>query len=234
MLKYFTFGCHTSDRIKQHKAFHDKKLSLIIARWLLKKKFEGHISIIQIFSNSEPFEFCKQMNKYINKLYSADSQNSLMGYEGADANLYFKELSQLINDKWKFSGRNRRPPKDPVNSLLSLGYVLACSEINSIIQKKGLDPALGFLHAIQAGRDSFVIDILEAIRPSIDFFVLQLLNKLTVNDFSNSQKDGCRLTKTGRKLFYSKWATWQQSDEFMSIKSYTIEILDNIISFFPQ
>ena len=220
------------DRIKQHQAVQNEKILLSINRWILKKKFEGQISIIQMFSFYEPVDFCKQMNKYLNELYNANSRSSLMGYEGAAANLYFKELNKIIDPKWNFSGRNRRPPKDPVNALLSLGYVIACSEIHSVIQKKGLDPALGFLHATQIDRDSLVLDVIEAIRPSVDFFVLQLLNKLTLKDFSNSQKDGCRLTKTGRKLFYSNWAIWQNSDEFMSIKSSTIEILENIITFF--
>ena len=222
------------NRMHQHKAIQNKKTSLSIARWLLRKKLEGHISLVQMLSAEKTVEFCNQMKCYIEKLYEADSQNNLMGYEGAAAILYFKTLAQLIDKKWKFSGRNKRPPRDPVNALLSLGYVIACSEIHSIIQKKGLDPATGFLHATQMGRDSMILDILEAIRPSVDYFVLQLLSQLTLNDFRTSVKDGCRLTKTGRQVFYSNWGAWQQSGEFMPIKSSTKAILENLISLFPE
>jgi CRISPR-associated protein Cas1 len=98
-----------------------------------------------------------------------------MGQEGAAAIAYFQGLAQIIAPRWGFCGRNRGPPRDPVNALLSLCYTLAAQTILRTLQRKGFDPALGFLHPPEAGRHSLVLDALEPIRPEIDRFVLQLL-----------------------------------------------------------
>ena len=96
---------------------------------------------------------------------------------------------------------------------MSLGYVLAGSIVRQEILKEGLDPCIGFLHAIQSGRESFVLDILEPIRPMVDSFVLDLTQgPLSPERFSNSKKDGCRLDKEGRKVFFQWWGHFLHPD----------------------
>jgi len=224
-----------TERIAQHKAYNNYSCLIKIARWLLDEKLKGQISVIQMLNYDKLEIFIRQMNEYRNKIKYENDHGSLMGYEGAAASYYFQALAELIDDKWNFNGRNRRPPKDPVNALMSLGYVMAGSEVRGILQKKGLDPAIGFLHAAKPYRDNFVLDIIEPVRPVVDKFILNLINNnFTVKDFSFSSKDGCRLNRIGRGIFYSKWSDWQHSDEYTPLKSYIKDIITTILSFFPS
>lgn len=100
-----------------------------------------------------------------------------------------------------------------MNALLSLGYTLAGSEVRRAIQMKGLDPAVGFLHSPQPGRESLVLDMLEPLRPEIDWFVLGLLDgTLNLKDFTTNDQDGCLLNKGGRGPFLKAWTQWRKSD----------------------
>ncbi len=160
-----------------------------------------------------------------------------MGVEGIAATTCFQIWRSALPEKWTFTGRNRRPPKDPINALLSLGYTIMGSEIGRAVNIKGLDPALGFLHTPQTGRESLVLDILELIRPEVDRFVIELINeKLTLRNFKTNQQDGCRLNKNGRKIFYPAWAAWLHSDESdgKSIKSLIIQRVNEVFNLFIQ
>ena len=128
------------------------------------------------------------------------------------------------------------PPKDPVNALLSLSYVIASSQVKHEIIISGLDTSLGFLHALHSGRESFVWDVLEPIRPIIDKFVLSLLNNpLETSDFVTNDKDGCLLNKNGRKLYFELWQKWQNEiEEETNFGDITKKIIKKISSFFPN
>lgn len=223
-------------RMAQYRAVNDGNCSLAISRWLISMKLDGQDRVLKNLQNgkSEPGVICEPVGKYQAELQMADTRNSLMGHEGAAAAAYFKTLGRLISGKWKFSGRNRRPPRDPVNSCLSLGYVLAGSEVSRVVQQGGLDPAVGFLHSLQAGRESLVLDILEPIRPKVDEFVLGLLdNPLGLRNFTISEQDGCLLDKDGRKAFYAAWSAWQDSgDEGNDLKSVAKELVNELVRFF--
>lgn len=219
-----------SYRIQQYSAFQDNSRALDIARWLIDLKICGQTEHILQIAHEPNYKFEQQMNTYRQNLKLAKSTNSLMGFEGNAASVYFHALGQNIPERWKFNGRNRRPPKDPVNALLSLGYVLATSEIKRSIQARGLDPALGFLHVPLPERESLVLDILEPVRPVIDQFVYALiLNKLSLKDFSNSKKDGCRLNKNGKSIFYSAWADWHVSYNQELLSTHINRIMKQLI-----
>lgn len=127
------------------------------------------------------------MERFAANLEDAGSVEEAMGLEGAAAATYFRALADLIPEKWKFNGRNRRPPKDPVNSLLSLAYTLTAFEVRTAIYKKGLDPAPGFAHSVQEYRESLVLDIIEPLRPEADEFVLRLIrDSLVPSDFERT------------------------------------------------
>ncbi len=120
---------------------------------------------------------------------TATSVMSLRGYEGAGAAAYFRGFPGLIsNSDFYFAGRNRRPPKDPVNACLSFGYALLCSTVESAVLRAGLDPMLGGLHEVAHGRPSLVLDLMEEWRPVlVDSLVLGLLNRkeLMLTDFED-------------------------------------------------
>lgn len=134
--------------------------------------------------------------------------NALRGVEGAAAARWFATLANNVSRRWKFSGRSRRPPRDPFNALLSLGYTLALSEVRMQVLAQGLDPALGFLHTPAPAREALALDALDALEPlraAVDGIALTLLEHFELTDFTCSQADGCRLSKQARGRFYALW-----------------------------
>ena len=133
---------------------------------------------------------------------------SLRGLEGAGAAAYFGGFADLLPERLKFKNRNRQPPKDPVNAVLSLGYTLLHAEAVLALYGAGLDPFIGFYHALDFGRESLACDIVEPLRVEVDRHALMLFRteKLRADDFS--QTDGaCLLGKAGRARFYGEWET---------------------------
>ena len=137
-----------------------------------------------------------------------------MGIEGQVAHAWFGLLTQTLNGAWKFTGRNRRPPLDPVNALLSLGYTLVGAEIHQCVMAAGLDPSLGFLHQPAAGRESMVLDLTEIVRAGVDHFALSHIDPAGPDqaDFYYREAEGCRLSKAARPRFYGAWA--QRRDDW--------------------
>ena len=224
-------------RVKQHLARYDDECAAKISRWLIDEKIAGQTAVASELSKGDAAlnDFSRKMGEYRAGLHRVSDRNSLMGYEGTAANLYFKTLANLLPKKWRFSGRNKRPPKDPVNALLSLSYTLAGSEVRNAIIEKGLDPGIAFVHAVQCGRESLVFDILEPIRPEADRFSFQLLKrKLNLKCFTTNTQEGCLLNKEGRKHFYTAWATWQgETSKERSIKVLAGELIEKMVDFFP-
>lgn len=216
-------------RMAQYDVACNTENSLVVARWLLSKKLKGQESVLKKLDSSKYGLkiSCRQISECRMKLKTSTDRNSLMGHEGVAAAIYFKALGRLLPGKWKFLGRNKRPPRDPVNALFSLGYVLAGGEVRRAVQINGLDPALGFLHAPLSGRESLILDILEPIRPKVDKFALDLLDKsLTLKDFTTNKQDGCLLNKKGRRIFYADWTRWQgKSADRKNLQSVALEII---------
>lgn len=131
---------------------------------------------------------------------------ALSGLEGAAAAAYFAALATLFPPSLEFSGRNRRPPRDPVNAVLSLAYTLAHAEAVREAHLAGLDPAIGFLHALAPGRPSLACDLVEPVRGLIDRFVWQLFAEETLRK-PHFARDGeaVLLGKAGRLAFYTAW-----------------------------
>jgi len=131
---------------------------------------------------------------------------SLRGHEGAAARAYFSGLAGVMPPSLQFNGRNRRPPRDPVNACLSLGYTLLHAQAVQACMAAGLDPLLGFYHRPAFGRESLASDLIEPLRPALDLWVWELLRSRTLEESHFSQDKGaCLLDKTGRQLFYADW-----------------------------
>ena len=134
-----------------------------------------------------------------------------MGFEGIASNAYFEVLPELIlnqKESFPFNGRNRRPPKDAVNAMLSLAYTLIANDCAAALETVGLDPYVGFLHALRPGRTSLALDMMEEFRAYLgDRFVLSLINKrqVTPKDFLYQGDNGVVLTDKGRKTFITAW-----------------------------
>ncbi len=201
-------------RRQQHRCADDSAAALAVARWFVDHKLAGYDLALDHFddpSDARPTRFVSQRDEARRKLDAAESINALMGLEGATANAWFALLAQTLPEHWRFSGRNRQPPRDPVNALLSLSYTLVGSDVRQVLIGEGLDPALGFLHQYVPSREALVLDFIELFRGAVDRFVLGLLPNLKPKDFTYSEQDGCRLTKTARPAFYSAWAEARES-----------------------
>lgn len=132
----------------------------------------------------------------------------LRGLEGAGAAAYFRGYQALFPPSLEFNGRNRRPPRDPVNAVLSLGYTLLHADATGACHLAGLDPLLGYYHEPEHGRASLAADLVEPLRPRIDRLVWNLFRsrELTGSNFSH-QDDACLLDKEGRAVFYPAYET---------------------------
>lgn len=132
---------------------------------------------------------------------------TLQGLEGAGTAAYFGVFGRLLDEEWGFHTRQRRPPRDPVNALLSFGYVLLTNQVASAVSIVGLDPYVGFLHSSQFGKPALALDVMEPFRPVVvDSVVLTLLNNgmLSRRDFQE-QFGAWRLTDEGRRTFLTKF-----------------------------
>ncbi len=134
------------------------------------------------------------------------SVDSLRGIEGAAAVGYFQALTQLFPASLDFTGRNRRPPRDPVNAALSLGYTLLHFEAVRACHVAGLDPIIGFFHELDFGRESLASDLIEPWRPRIDAWVWEQFRTRSLrDDHFTREADACLLGKTGRQHFYGAY-----------------------------
>lgn len=178
------------------------------SRWRLERTMRDHGMRV----DQEKITHTSQMlKKTLPILRETTNLERLRGYEGETASLYFGVFDHLVlNNKedFKFRGRNRRPPLDPINALLSFSYTLLASQCASALESVGLDSYVGFLHRDRPGRQSLALDLMEELRaPFADSFVLSLINKkiLTGSDFDIRESGAVRLTEEGRKIFLKKW-----------------------------
>jgi CRISP-associated protein Cas1 len=160
---------------------------------------------------------------------SGTNIDTLRGFEGSAASRYFLAFGQLItNPGFSFTDRNRRPPKDPVNSLLSFGYTLLFNNVMSLLLAEGLHPYLGNLHRSDRKAPHLALDLMEEFRsPIIDSLVLKLINQkiLRPTDFTFPDGDGgVYLEDTPRRLFLKhfedRMATTAKHPDFSSSVSY--------------
>ena len=139
---------------------------------------------------------------------------SLRGLEGGASASYFSAYITMFPDSLEFKKRNRRPPEDPVNAMLSLCYTLLHYEMVREIEVIGLDPTIGFYHQFEYGRESLACDLVEPYRPDVDRFVWKIFRDrvFTSRDFAEAdERPGCYLKKESRKRFYPVYEEWAQN-----------------------
>jgi len=132
---------------------------------------------------------------------------TLLGLEGAGSAVYFRAFGRLLKQDLGFRGRTKRPPRDPVNALLSYGYVLLMHNVMSAINVVGLDPYAGYLHSSQYGKPALALDLMEEMRtPVVESVVLTLINNRILQENHFREELGAyRLTEAGRRRFLEKF-----------------------------
>lgn len=128
---------------------------------------------------------CKQIAQSIEMVDHKTALSSLLGLEGSASSAYFRGLRYFFAEQWQFAERNRRPPRDPVNVLLSFGYTLLAEAASSAVQTVGLDPYAGFLHEVAYNRPALGLDLMEEFRPVVDGIVLWCIHsgQISPTDF---------------------------------------------------
>lgn len=176
-------GKNVELRRKQFQKIDDAAFRLEAAREFVRGKIVNCRVVIrrqnQTLRDPEIISALTRMRRFIAQLQACDSHDAVLGIEGISAATYFGCLGKFVRGTdIVFKGRNRRPPKDPVNVLLSLGYTLLANAIHTQVNVVGLDPYLGCLHSTEYGRPSLVLDLMEEFRPVlVDSLVLYVINR---------------------------------------------------------
>jgi CRISPR-associated protein Cas1 len=213
----------------QYLTFDNPEIKLLLSKEIVKAKILNTRTLyMRSLRNQEPEDesetespdgvaiSLKQLSESVER---ANSLDTLLGLEGSAARTYFSNFSNLLRSGTKelgfsFEHRNRRPPVDPVNALLSLAYSLLAKECFSATLTVGFDPYFGFYHGQRSGRPSLALDLMEEFRTVLaDSVVLTLLNKqmLSLDDFIRWGQ-ACYLSETGRKKFFSLWETRKNTE----------------------
>lgn len=206
-------------RKRQYEVSEDSEISLGIARncilgkvynsrWILERATRDHSLQVDV-------EKLKRVSGFLqNSLISIENcadMAQLRGFEGEAASVYFSVFDQLILQQkkdFRFEGRNKRPPVDNVNALLSFVYTLLTNMVASALETVGLDPYVGFMHTDRPGRVSLALDLMEELRPVLaDRFVLTLINRkmVTGKDFSKKEDGAVLLSDKARKNLLVEW-----------------------------
>lgn len=213
-------------RFEQYRCFIDEARRMEIARCIVDGKIQNQMEMIRRYRWTgidhdwrADLDRMEQIRQTIPE--RADS-HELMGTEGICSQIYFGAFAAMLkcsfrNEAYYFKGRNRRPPKDPVNVILSLAYTFLTREACSILEAESFEPYLGFLHGIRYGRKSLALDLVEEFRqPAVDRLVLLLFNKKMLGsfDFESEEDDRVILNEDGYKTFcreYERWMTGRNS-----------------------
>jgi CRISPR-associated protein Cas1 len=147
----------------------------------------------------------------VRELMTCSDLDAIRGIEGDAAHTYFSHFNSLVleqRESFLITGRNRRPPRDNMNSLLSFLYTLLLHDTQSALESVGLDPYVGFLHRDRPGRPSLALDLMEELRPHLaDRLALTLVNRrqVTAQGFRRSESGGIVMTDATRKTVISAW-----------------------------
>lgn len=201
-------------RQAQHRAADDATKTIELARIFLAGKLRNSRYVLlrgardgqDEVENMLLMRNAQLIANHLRNLATADDLDILRGEEGNAARIYFQSLPCLIRSSsrvdFSFDGRNRRPPKDPMNALLSFLYAILLHDCRSALETVGLDPQLGFLHAVRPGRPALALDLLEEFRAVIaDRLALTLINRgqLQANHFDRRDGGAVLLNDDGRK-----------------------------------
>lgn len=189
----------------------DLDFRIALSKRLIDAKIRNQIVVMRRYARHGNYNVERsvvEMQNMYKKLENAKSIEQVMGYEGTAAKTYFRELGRMIDSQFAFSGRTRRPPKDPFNSLISLGYSIILNEFYGKIEGKGLNPYFGVMHSDHEKHPTLASDLMEEWRAVlIDSLALSMLNghELCKDDFyTETEQPGVFLEKDGFKKYIQK------------------------------
>ena len=182
-------------------------------RWVIERAKRDHAPRV---NETALAAACESLKKSLAALQQAENLDSIRGIEGEAASVYFSVFDQMIlrdKEHFTFRERNRRPPRDPVNAILSFVYMLLTNMCVNAAEAVGLDSYVGFLHRDRPGRNSLALDLVEELRPCMaDRFVLTLINNRIVqrDDFEVSGNGAVLIADGARKRVLQSWQEKKQ------------------------
>ncbi len=213
-------------RREQYRQADDLVASAAVARAIIAGKVANGRSVL--LRNLRDYPACPSadaveaaaasMAATCQMIHTGLSLDALRGVEGEAANTYFSVFDHLITaqkDAFVFASRNRRPPLDRVNALLSFLYAMLANDARSACEATGLDPAVGFLHRDRPGRPGLALDLMEEFRPYLaDRLVLSLINRRQVAaaDFVTTESGAVRMTDACRRTVLSAYQKRKQEE----------------------
>lgn len=200
-------------RMAQHRRAGDEAFRLSLARACIAGKIKnGRQLLLRGARESKSADECAHLGRRADDLAAslralpgARDMDTLRGLEGEAARQYFDGLPCLVRsdqrDHFQMNGRSRRPPRDRLNAILSFLYSMWMNDCRSALEGVGLDPQIGFLHAIRPGRASLALDLMEEFRPLADRLALTMINRhqLCADDFLTREGDSVSLTEAARR-----------------------------------
>lgn len=197
-------------RLAQYGVYHDPVRRLELVKAIVTAKIHNQYNVL--YRHNEKDNPLKERKVLVKTQQNIDQ---VRGVEGLAAREYFACWQRMIGKQWTFNGRNRRPPTDPVNSLLSFAYALLQGQVMAGVHVAGLDPYIGYLHEVHHGQPAMVLDLMEEFRALIaDNLVLSLLHKHEIKpeDF-NESLGAYRLKDNAKKTFLQAFDK-KMNDEF--------------------
>lgn len=203
-------------RLAQHEWYQSVDRRLDMARRIVENKVQNQIALIRSFRwNQDEYDHkndLHEMERVLKSLKEKETSNEIMGVEGVCSAIYFRAYGHMFRCKIEFHGRNRRPPRDPINVMLSLTYTFLTKEVAAVLEAESFETYLGFLHGIRYGRKSLALDLVEEFRqPVADRFVLRLFNKQMMSEYDfDLEEESVLLREKSFQKFcveYEKWMT---------------------------
>lgn len=201
-------------RVAQFRVASSPEAALGLAKSFVAAKIQNARTLLRRHAGPEANDRLAALKQSIRDTEEVTALESLLGIEGMAAKLYFEGLSGLISPRsgaspaFDFEGRNRRPPKDPVNAMLSFAYAILVKDVRVALASVGLDPMVGFLHQVRPGRPALALDMMEEFRPLLaDSAVLTAINTGVVkpDDFVRAA-GAVAMTDQGRKALLGTYA----------------------------
>ncbi|HMO50092.1 MAG TPA: CRISPR-associated endonuclease Cas1 [Kiritimatiellia bacterium] len=201
------FPKNVERRLIQYECASNPEFSTTAAKCLVKAKMDASLFTLSKWRRNDWGDTSSALDgirSCRDRLTDAERMEAVLAVEAQAAKYHFGGLAAALPPGFRWEGRNRQPPRDPVNALLSLSYMLVVGFAVAAAYAGGLDPFVGFLHQLEYGRPSFALDLLEPLRAAwCDHAVVKALQaeELRPEDFETTAADGCRLTTEGFKRY---------------------------------
>jgi CRISPR-associated endonuclease Cas1 len=197
----------------QQQCFSDPALAIQPARAVVMARIRHQREVLRQRRPAGLARTLGQLDEAIRQAGKAQQAASLNGIEGHAASLYFGAIGELVPAEFGFEGRNRRPPRDPFNALLSLGYSLLHAHADSFCRAQGLYPWTGFYHQPRSGHAALASDLIEPFRHLVERTALAALTRgsFSPEEFRQDPRQGCRLEDTALRRYLAM--LWERLDK---------------------